>query len=194
MVVQIKSEKRENGTSFWDNLYRKRSTTLEIEWSPDAYACQPQHFPPFRQDAHFPSRLRVWGLGFGVQSRRYPTLHVWTCGLQMVGGGLALCRLPYRNFLPRIIEISRQFLGVISCQRKAGPKPLKRWRWTSPLTIQPRTLQSPPGSVTTFRHFPPLSATSCVALPCSLSTFPAASTKGPMVSRHFPPPPRRGLR
>ena len=27
MVVQIKSGKRENGTSFWDNLYRKRSTT-----------------------------------------------------------------------------------------------------------------------------------------------------------------------
>ena len=26
MVVQIKSGKRENGTSFWDNLYRKRST------------------------------------------------------------------------------------------------------------------------------------------------------------------------
>ena len=25
MVVQIKSGKRENGTSFWDNLYRKRS-------------------------------------------------------------------------------------------------------------------------------------------------------------------------
>ena len=25
MVVQIKSGKRENGKSFWDNLYRKRS-------------------------------------------------------------------------------------------------------------------------------------------------------------------------
>ena len=25
MVVQIKSGQRENGTSFWDNLYRKRS-------------------------------------------------------------------------------------------------------------------------------------------------------------------------
>ena len=28
MVVQIKSGKRENGTSFWDNLYRKRSMSL----------------------------------------------------------------------------------------------------------------------------------------------------------------------
>ena len=29
MVVQIKSGKRENGTSFWDNLYRKRSITID---------------------------------------------------------------------------------------------------------------------------------------------------------------------
>ena len=28
MVVQIKSGKRENGKSFWDNLYRKRSTGI----------------------------------------------------------------------------------------------------------------------------------------------------------------------
>ena len=34
MVVQIKPGKRENGKSFWDNLYRKRSTSpVEI---PDA--------------------------------------------------------------------------------------------------------------------------------------------------------------
>ena len=29
MVVQIKSGKRGNGTSFWDNLYRKRSRAVE---------------------------------------------------------------------------------------------------------------------------------------------------------------------
>ena len=38
MVVQIKSGKRENGTSFWDNLYRKRSMPsdhqLEASCSP----------------------------------------------------------------------------------------------------------------------------------------------------------------
>ena len=40
MVVQIKSGKRENGTSFWDNLYRKRSKdsgfwigTVVMSWS-----------------------------------------------------------------------------------------------------------------------------------------------------------------
>ena len=31
MVVQIKSGKRENGTSFGDNLYRKRSTVLRAD-------------------------------------------------------------------------------------------------------------------------------------------------------------------
>ena len=30
MVVQIKSGKREKGTSFWDDLYRKRSTMGQL--------------------------------------------------------------------------------------------------------------------------------------------------------------------
>jgi len=49
-VVQIKSGKRENGKSFWDNLYRKRSARTHFAFLPSSCSSI-ENIPPTRYRA-----------------------------------------------------------------------------------------------------------------------------------------------
>jgi len=59
MVVQIKSEKRENRTSFWDNLYRKRSIpsffpSVQLLWRSCPHKATPEDETPLETNAVSP--------------------------------------------------------------------------------------------------------------------------------------------